>query len=83
MISRRTGCMIWGSLLFPIALLVEIKTFEVPLSTPSFLLPYSNHYYHPLWHVTATLFFIVGSLCILLIPFSLMRDFATKSKTSK
>ncbi len=80
MISRRTGWLIWGSLLLPIAVLIEIKTFEIPLPAPSFLLPFAVHHYHPSWHVTATLFSGIGGLSILMIPFSLIRDFATNRK---
>jgi len=83
MISRRTGWLIWSSLLFPISILMEIKNFEIPLPMPSFLLPYPNHHYHPFWDVTAAFCFIVGGLCILLIPFSLMRDFARKNRQAE
>ncbi len=80
MISLRTGCLIWGSLLLPVSLLIAIKTFDFGLSHLfSWQLPSTEE---KLWENLAFFTFILGSLCALLLPFSLIRDFSRKKRKS-
>ena len=72
MISRRTEGLIWGSLLLPISLLIAIKTFEFPFSR---LLHGAVHYGEKqFWNALVLISFVLGSLCVLLLPFSVILD---------
>ena len=78
MISRRTGWLIWGSLLLPISLLVAIKTFDFSFShLLNRQLPSTEE---KLWEVFGFITFTIGSLCAFLLPFSLIRDFSRKRR---
>jgi hypothetical protein len=78
MISRRTGWLIWGSLLLPISLLIAIKTFDFGFSHLLNRQPPNTE--ERLWYALGSISFVIGSLCALLLPFSLIRDFSRKKR---
>jgi hypothetical protein len=78
MISRRTGWLIWGSLLLPISLLIAIKTFDFAFS--HLLNRQLSSAEEKLWEGLGFITFTIGSLCVLFLPFSLIRDFSRKRR---
>jgi hypothetical protein len=84
MISRRTGMLIWGSVLIPISVLIAIKTFQFRIPLPPFFFRQSPpDPSSEFWGIVESVTFVGGALSLMLLPFSLIRDFAERKIKSR
>jgi len=77
MMSRFTRMLLWGWLYLPISFTIFVFDFRIRLFDRTWQTPAEN-----VWGYLAATCFIAGLLCVLLTPFSLIRDIARgKRKT--
>jgi hypothetical protein len=79
MISRRTGMLIWSSVLIPISVLIAIKTFRFRIPLPPFFFrqpPLART--SEFWEIVEAVTFVGGALSLMPLPFSLIHDFAER-----